>query len=197
MAVTRSFLKGMSLTDEQVSAIIEEHTNTISGLKADRDKYKADAEKLAEVQTELDNLKKDDWKAKFDKEHSDFEAFKSNAEKAKTLESVKDAYKALLKAQKVGEKHIDSVMRVTDFGNMVLKDGKLEGEDKLIDSIKKDWGGFIYSDGTQGANVETPPAGTGKKLSTAEIYAKDEHGRYKLSTAERQKAIAENLRTNQ
>ena len=143
MAVTRSFLKGMGLTDEQVSAIIEEHTNTINGLKADRDKYKADAEKLTTVQTELDNLKKDDWKAKFDKEHSDFEAFKSNAEKAKTLESVKDAYKALLKAQKVGEKHIDSVMRVTDFGNMVLKDGKLEGEDKLIESIKKDWGGFI------------------------------------------------------
>ena len=28
-------------------------------------------------------------------------------------------------------------------------------------------------------------------MSRAEIYAKDEHGRYKLTTAERQKALAD------
>jgi hypothetical protein len=30
-------------------------------------------------------------------------------------------------------------------------------------------------------------------MSMAEIYAKDENGKYKLSTAERQKLVAENL----
>ena len=68
MAVTRSFLKGMGLTDEQVSAIIEEHTNTVNGLKEARDTYKADAEKLTAVQKQLDDLKAnsgDDWKEKY------------------------------------------------------------------------------------------------------------------------------------
>ena len=32
MALTRAMLKGMGLTEEQVSAIIEEHTNVTSGL---------------------------------------------------------------------------------------------------------------------------------------------------------------------
>ena len=54
MAVTRSFLKGMGLTDEQVSAIIEEHSNTVNGLIEARDSYKADAEKVPELQQEID-----------------------------------------------------------------------------------------------------------------------------------------------
>ena len=41
MALSRAMLKGMNLTDEQVSAIIEEHTATVDGLKKQRDEYKA------------------------------------------------------------------------------------------------------------------------------------------------------------
>ena len=37
MALTRSFLKGMSLTDEQVSAIIDAHAESIDALKQHRD----------------------------------------------------------------------------------------------------------------------------------------------------------------
>ena len=54
MALTRKLLKGMGLTDEQVDTIIEAHTDTVDGLKADVSKYKTDAEKLSDVQKELD-----------------------------------------------------------------------------------------------------------------------------------------------
>ena len=47
----------MGLTDEQVDSIIEMHTDTVDGLKADISKYKGDAEKLPGVQKELDDLK--------------------------------------------------------------------------------------------------------------------------------------------
>ena len=57
MALTRSFLKGMGITDEQISAIIEAHTESTDALKAQRDNYKAYAEKLPAVQQELDTLK--------------------------------------------------------------------------------------------------------------------------------------------
>lgn len=39
MALTRAFLKSMTLTDEQVSAIIEEHSATVTGLKNEISKY--------------------------------------------------------------------------------------------------------------------------------------------------------------
>ena len=69
MALTRKLLKGMGLTDEQVDTIIEAHTDTVDGLKADISRYKADAEQLPNVQKELDTAKnelaagkKDSWK---------------------------------------------------------------------------------------------------------------------------------------
>ena len=56
MGLSRAMLKGMGLTDEQVTAIVEEHTAVLSAIKEDRDKYKADAENLPKVQKELDDL---------------------------------------------------------------------------------------------------------------------------------------------
>ena len=80
MALTRKLLKGMGLTDEQVDTIIEAHTDTVDGLKADIGRYKADAEKLPGIQKELDDLKKEDadggYKAKYEKEKKDFQDFK-------------------------------------------------------------------------------------------------------------------------
>ena len=35
MALTRTLLKGMGLTEEQAGTIIEAHTETVDGLKAD------------------------------------------------------------------------------------------------------------------------------------------------------------------
>lgn len=81
MSITRKLLKGMGLTDEQVDTIIEAHTETVDGLKADVSRYKADAGKLAGVQKELDDLKAagdGGYKSKYEKEHSNFEAFQSN-----------------------------------------------------------------------------------------------------------------------
>ena len=46
MAFTRNFLKTMSLTDEQVQAIMEEHTAVTDALKAQRDKFETDAKTL-------------------------------------------------------------------------------------------------------------------------------------------------------
>lgn len=79
MAITRKLLKGMGLTEEQQDTIIEAHTDTVNGLKADVDRYKADAEKLPAVQKELDDLKgkgDDGYKEKYESEHKAFEDYK-------------------------------------------------------------------------------------------------------------------------
>ena len=48
MALTRKMLKAMGIEDEKIDQIIEEHVESIDGLKAERDRYKAGAEE-AEV----------------------------------------------------------------------------------------------------------------------------------------------------
>lgn len=187
MALTRSLLRGMGLTDEQVSSIIEAHTDTVDGLKAERDKYKAEAEKLPEVQKQLDALKGgEDWKAKYEAESKAFSDYKKDQADRETLGKVKDAYRQLLRSSNVGEKHIDSILRVTDFSKMKLDGDGLADAEKLTEGIKSDWGGFIASTETKGATVETPPANVGaNKRSKEDILAIKDAG-------ERQKAIAEN-----
>lgn len=188
MSLTRAMLKGMGLTEEQVSAIIDEHTSVTNGLITQRDAYKKDSDKLATVQKELEDLKTggDDWKEKYEKEHQAFEDYKADALKKEQENKIKTAYKQLLLDNNVGEKHINSILRVTDFTDMKLnKDGTLSNEEKLTEAIKEDWGGFIGETKTKGAEVGNPPAGSGAKMSKEDIM------KIKDST-ERQKAIAEN-----
>lgn len=162
MALTRAFLKGLGLTDDQMSAIIEAHTDTVDGIKKDRDKYKVDAERLPSIQKELDDLKtgSNDWKDKYEKEHKAFDNYKKDVSDKETLSKIKTAYRKLLKNANVTENHYESILKVTDFSGMKLnEDGTLVDTDKLIETIKKDWSGFIPTQETRGASPETPPSG--------------------------------------
>lgn len=198
MALTRAYLKGMGLNDEQISSIIEAHSETVDGLKAERDKFKADAAKLADVQKELDDLKGQDWKTKYESERKAFADYKTDIAGKETLGKVKAAFRQLLLDNNVGEKHIDSILKVTDFSGMRLgEDGKLADADKHAEAIKNDWGGFITTSQTKGADVATPPAGSGKMMSREEIYAKDDHGRYKLDATARQEQLAKLMTSEQ
>ena len=195
MALTRSMLKGMGLTEEQVSAIIDAHTETVDGLKDSLKAAKADADKLKTVQKELDDLKAnngDDFKSKYEKEHSDFEDYKKTVASEKAAEEKRRLYRDLLKETGVGDKQLEAVLKVTDLSTLKVKDGALEDADKLKEAIQKEWAGFIATTTTSGAKVDTPPKSTHTAKTREEIYAKDEHGRYKLSTEERQRALAEN-----
>jgi hypothetical protein len=198
MALTRRFLKGMGLTEEQVDTIIEAHTEVTDGLKEQINQYKADADKLVGVQKELDDLKlvgDGGYKSKYESEKKAHDELKANIAKEKAYASKESAYRELLKAAGVKDKFIDTIIRAekSTIEGLNIEDGKVEGSDTLTEAAKKNWGDFIGTQQVVNTRVENPPANTGgTKLTKAEIYARDEHGRYKLSTAERQKALAEN-----
>ena len=63
MALSRKYLQGMGLTEEQVNAIVEANEETITGLKAEIEKFKTAGEesekKLAKVQKELNTMKEE------------------------------------------------------------------------------------------------------------------------------------------
>lgn len=190
MALTRKMLKAMSIEDEKIDQIVDAHTESIEALKAERDTYKADAEKLAAVQKELDELKKDggDWKKKFEEEHSALEALKTDITTKETKTAKEKAYRELLKESGVSEKRIDAIIKITDIDALELgKDGKIKDSSAKIEQIKTEYADFIVTSTTTGANTANPPAnggsGTGK--------TKDEILAIKDGAARRQ-AMAEN-----
>lgn len=193
MSITKKLLKGLNLEDDVIETILDAHIETVNGLKEQMASYKEDSEKLQNVQRELDELKAntadyEDIKTKYTAEKQAFDDFKKNIEHENNMHKVKDAYKALLKAQNVDEKRLDAILKVTDFnGKKLDKEGKFENEKELVSAIKADWGDFIVTSEERGAQVETPPANSGGTT----FKSKDEIMKIK-DTEERQKAIADN-----
>lgn len=164
MALTRKFLKGMGLPDEQIETIIEAHTEVTDALKQDRDTYKADAEKLAGVQKELDDLKANggEWQKKYEDEHKDFEAYKS-AQTAKETKTAKTAaYKALLIESGISEKYANKILKLTDLEAIELDEsGKIKDADTHKQTVQTEYAEFVETKTERGASVATPPAKSG------------------------------------
>lgn len=197
MSLTRKMLKAMGIEEEKIDQIIEAHSETVDSLKADRDSYKEDAEKLKDVQKELDDLKAkgdDGWKEKHDALKVEFDQYKNDVQAKETKAAKEAAYRAILKDANLSEKGIEKAVKYAEWDKIELEaDGKLKGASDHIKAAKEEWAEYVTTTTTTGAKTSTPPANSGgAKLTKAEIYARDEHGRYKLSTAERQKALAEN-----
>lgn len=201
MALTRKMLKAMGIEDEKIDEIVDAHAETVDALKKERNKYKEEADKLTDVQKKYEDLKKvvdsqeeDPYKAKYDKEHKAFEEYKAGVESERTKANKTNAYRELLKKAGVSDKRIDSVLKVTAIDEIELDDeGKIKDADKVVENIKSEWSEFIVTESQRGANTENPPKKdtSGGDMTKADIYKKDERGRYILSTAERQKALAE------
>lgn len=202
MALTRKSLKAMGLTDEQVDSIVEMHTETVSGLKDQIDTYRADADKLAGLQKQLDKanadleaVKKDGWKEKHDIIKKEFEAFKT-AQTAKEAKTAKEkAARAYFEGKGITGKALDIAMRGSgaEIEALELEGGRIKDAAALEALVEGDFAGLVSATTTVGAQTATPPARTGGILSRADIYKKDERGRYVLSAAERQRALAESM----
>lgn len=198
MAFTRKFLSALGVDDEKVDEIIEAHTAVTNALKEERDKYKseaeaasADAEKLAEVQKELDSLKADEnpYEAKYNDLRAEYEQYKADTEaKALTAKKAK-AYRELLKDAGVAEKRLDTVIKASPSEIEALEfeeDGKVKDAKTLTEQLKSTWSDFIVKTETKGTVTATPPETTGNTMTKEEIMAIK-------NPAERHKAIAENI----
>lgn len=199
MALTRKSLKAMGLTDEQVDSIVEMHTETVDGLK---DKLKAAEEKATQldgVQKELNELKAkggDDYKARAEKAEKALNDYKAEVVAKETKAAKEAAVRAYFEGKNITGGNLNIAMRGAkdEINGLELDaDGKIKDTSALDALVGGEYAALVVTTQTRGANTATPPAGNGgSKLTRADIYKKDEHGRYVMSTAERQKALAEN-----
>ena len=198
MALTRKFLKALEIDGDKADQIIEAHTETIDGLRTSLDAAQADANKLPEIQkqleaaqAELEAAKKDSYKVKYEAIKEDFETYKAEQAKKESRSAKETAYRALLKQAGVSDKRIESVLKVSDVDGVELNEkGEIADAKDRLKSIKDEWADFIETTEVKGAVTPNPPVNAGNvggpTMTVEEIdKIKD--------TRARQAAMAKNL----
>lgn len=192
MALTVKMLKGLGLTDEQREAILEEHANTVNEIKAERDRLKADAEKLPGVQRQLEELQAagdGGYKQKYEKEHKAFEDYKSDIAAKQTKAAKEKAVRAYFESKNITGANLDLAMRgCGEEMNVLEMDGdKIKDPSSLDALISGTYKSLVSTTSTKGSNPANPPANTGGGAMT-----KDQIFAIKDRTA-RRAAIRENI----
>lgn len=190
MAFTRSTIRnlakdsGVEIPKELEDALITEHLTA-------RNAY-AEEQVKANQTTPTESNVKDSEEYKTLKKS--FDDYKAEIEAKETKAKKVAAYRDILKDSTLSEKGVEKAIKYAEWDKIELdSDGKLKGASDLIKAAKAEWAEYVTTTTTTGAKTPTPPANSGNaKLTKAEIYRKDDKGRYILSTAERQKALAEN-----
>ena len=203
MALTRKFLKALEIEDDKIDQIIEQHVGTLDGVKSERDELRDQVSKLSKVQEELDEVTKErdslrkssdenaSYKEKYENERTAFSEYKKEVDAEREKAKKSTAYMALLKKagvrdDKEGNRYAQ-IAKLAKFDEIELDDaGNIKDEDKVLESIKKDWSGFIGKKSEEGADIETPPDNPGGNTMTIEQIDAIE------DTADRQKAMLEN-----
>ena len=190
MALTRKLLKGMGLTDEQVDTIIEAHTDTVDGLKADVTRYKADAEKLPGVQKQLDDLKAagdGGYQEKYEKEHKAFEDFKANVTAKESKAAKEKAVRAYFESKNITGANLDLAMRGCGEEMAALElDGEKIKDTKSLDALVDGTYKGLVSKQTVRFDTGARFNGGGKPMTKDEIMQINDR-------AERRAAIAANM----
>ena len=135
MSLTRSYLKSLGLNDDQVSAVIDAHSDTVNGLQS---KYtdletrfnavKADADHLQTVQKELDDLRKEDYKGKYD-------SLFASVEKGKARAAKETAVKAYYEGKNIKGQNLTIAMRGTDLDQLQLDDSGNLADTAPLDAL--------------------------------------------------------------
>lgn len=189
MALTRKLLKSLGLEDEKIESIIEAHGETVEGLKQKLEKAEADAAKVAELTTQLNNanekLAKSGDAAKV---QADFDAYKAEVAKEKANAGKRAALESALKDAGYARESVRAlILKTIDLDTVEVDEkGAIKDVEAFKKSVQADYGDFVSTTQTTGTPPATPPTGGKTKMSKAEI------GKI-TDPVERRAAIAENL----
>lgn len=195
MSLTRKMLKAMGIEDEKIDQIIEAHAETVDGLKADVEKYKAEAKDLPNVKKQLDETekeleaaKKDGWKEKHDAVKKELDDYKAEQTRKEAHAEKEKAVRAYLESKNIKEGNLTIAMRglKAEIDAAELEDGKIKDTKAFDDLIAGELAGLVTTTTTKPApNPANPIKNTGGAMTKEQILEiKD--------GAERRKAMMEN-----
>lgn len=169
MALSRKFLKAMGLTEEQIDSVVEAHRETVDGLQKSLTAAEDKAKKYDGVEKELNELKaansgSEDFKIKYETEHTAFEKYKSEIAAKETRAAKETALKAYFEKNNIVGKNQAIAMRgiKSELDGIELDEkGNIKDTASLDELVKGDYAGLISTTKTEGANIADPPANIG------------------------------------
>lgn len=181
---------GEACTEEIENRLVALHLGVVDPLKDDLTKYKADAEKLPGVQKELDDLKAagdGGYKEKYEKEHSAFEAFKTDITAKESKAAKEKAVRAYFESKNITGANLDLAMRGCGEEMAALElDGEKIKDTKSLDALVDGTYKGLVSKQTVRFNTGARFNGGGKPMTKDEIMQINDR-------AERRAAIAANM----
>lgn len=188
MSLKRSTLRAMGIDDEKIEEIIAAHSETVNSLKDEIAKYKADAEKLPELQKRLDAVESSTLQDDYEKLKKEYEDFKNDVKNKETRVAKESAYRDMLKEIGISDKVIPSIIKVTDFNEVELdRENNIKNKPDVAEKIKRDYDGFIVSQNVKTEKPETPIENKGSAIMDKKAIMEI------ADPQERQKAIAANM----
>ena len=181
---------GEACTEEIENRLVALHLGVVDPLKDDLTKYKADAEKLPGVQKELDDLKAagdGGFKEKYEKEHSAFEAFKTDIAAKESKAAKEKAVRAYFESKNITGANLDLAMRGCGEEMAALElDGEKIKDTKSLDALVDGTYKGLVSKQTVRLDTGARFNGGGKPMTKDEIMEIKDR-------AERRAAIAANM----
>ena len=206
MALSRAFLRALGIEEDKISEIVKANSESLAGVTEERDKYRAEAEKLSALQKQLDDTQKqlqeaqatikaaekDNYKGKYEAEKAAHEKYVADIE-AKEAAAKKE--QALVNAAKAAKYSDDAISVILDSKKDYAakiefdKDGKATNLDEVMKSIAEDRPALVpKAVEIAHHNPSNPPANNPyKKEMTWEDIDKIK------DTNERQKAMLDNM----
>ena len=184
---------GENCTDDIENELVALHLGVVDPLKDELEKNKVDAETIADLKKKLEEKGKDDYKALYEKEHKDFESYKSTVEGEKNRTAKENAAKSYFESKGIVGANLDIALRgAREEINAIEIDGdKIKDTKSLDDLVGGTFKGLVSKTQETGANVPNPAKNTGGgKLTKEDIYRKDDKGRYVLDATARQEALS-------
>ena len=181
---------GDACTEEIENRLVALHLGVVDPLKDDLTKYKTDAEKLPGVQKELDDLKAagdGGYKEKYEKEHSAFEAFKTDITAKESKAAKEKAVRAYFESKNITGANLDLAMRGCGEEMAALElDGEKIKDTKSLDALVDGTYKGLVSKQTVRVDTGARFNGGGKPMTKDEIMQITDR-------AERRAAIAANM----
>lgn len=195
MALTRKFLSALGIDADKIDEIITAHTDTVNALKEQLKTAEANAEKVKEVQKELDDYKKDlkdkyRTKEDYDKLSKEFNDYKADVTGKEAAAAKEKAVRAYFEGKGIKGANLEIAIKGSrDEINGIDLDGEKIKDTKVLDElIGGTFAGLVSKQASRGAKTDNPPenGGNGTVKTKADIMKIKDAG-------ERQKAIAENI----
>lgn len=156
----------------------------------DLNRYNTKKALADDLQEKLDASEK--YKTDYDKLKGEFDTYKEEQNKKALRSEKEEAFKEILKDLGVPEKRFKVILRSANLDDLEYADGKFKDEKGVKKQVEEDWGDVIPVVQETGVQTAKPPVTnpSTQTLTRADIYKKDDKGRFVMDATERQKALS-------